>query len=147
MGGHGLVEQVTDGGKDVILRTGQVTDAAGFDRARPAGHGRGTDAALIKIALVATQRAVGIPELRVVTTLEVGAVVRGEEDQGVFRLAGFLKEVEQLTDLVVEVFHHARVASDRVFNIRAGLTGAGAVLCRFCCQTAGRFYGIYHAVP
>ena len=61
------------------------------------------------------------------TTLEMGAIVRGKHDQGVLGLAGFFQQLKQLADLVVKVFHHAGVASDWVYHIGAGLTRAGTV--------------------
>ncbi len=131
LGRHGLIEQVTDRGKDVIMRTGQGTDGAGLDGPRPTGHGRGTNPPLEEIALVAAQRAVGVPEPWIMTTLQMRAIVRREQDQGVFSLAGFLKQLKQPANLVVEVFHHGGVAGDRVLHVRAGLTGAGTVFADF----------------
>ena len=81
--GNGLLQEITDGGQKVVLGTGVIGVATCIDRAWPVGHGGRPYAAFVKVAFVSSERAIGIPELGLMTSFEVSSVVRGEEDKGI----------------------------------------------------------------
>jgi len=57
----------------------------------------------------------------------MGSVVRGEEDKGIIELACFFEEVEELANLIVEIFHHSGISRNGVVDIWSDLAGASIV--------------------
>ena len=76
-----------------------VAGSSGGNRAGPARNERHSDTAVVEIPLNAAKRPAALEELRLVSALLMGAVVAGEDDQGVLLLPGGLERGEQSPDV------------------------------------------------
>ena len=98
-----------------------------LDLTWPAGQEGRIDSTFIKIALDAPQWPVGVPEIRIMTSLTVGSIVAGEKDQSIVVHSQLFQNIEQMPNLVVEIFHHRSISSDWVYHIRTGFSGTRSV--------------------
>ena len=94
-----------EGRDQVIVREHLVVDGAGLDRAGPANDHRHAVAAFPVGCLLAAERR--LPPSGQVHDL--GAIVGGEDDDGVVGDAEVVELLEQLTDIAVELHHAIRI--------------------------------------
>ena len=97
----GLPAAADEGGEPIERREDAVLDRARLDVARPADDARRAEAAFIHGALGALERrhaAVGPGE-------HLGAIVGGEDDDGVVGLADVLEMLQEGADAVVHLRH------------------------------------------
>ena len=118
--------EVAERRQQVPVRRDVVVDGSLRDLTGPPRQERHPDATVVEAALVPRERSVAVPEPRVVAALEVGAVVRGQHDEGVVVEVEFLQEREQLADVVVHLGHHRGEPGDRIDDLR--LASIAAIL-------------------
>ena len=108
--GHSATGEIEQGGQPVLKPGAIMVDAASLHFARPLDNERHADAALVKRALEAAQRFHALEEIVVHLQLEVrGAIVGGENNDGVFLEAEFFDEVEHVADVAVHARDHRGV--------------------------------------
>lgn len=98
---------VGEGGHEVVEGEGLVGGLAWSDACGPAHDEGHADAAFVGGALEASEQAVAVEERRVGAALLVGAVVGGEDHDGVVGEAFAVEEVEDFADLCVEARDHS----------------------------------------
>ena len=137
IGGDGDVGDGEGGGEEVGADDGDVAGGAGLDVGGEADDSRDTDAALVAIALAAAESAGGAPgavllglgcgELSFAVAL--GAVVGGEDDEGVFAETEFIEGRHELAEGVVELGDIPVVLADAgVLDIGVGFLKLGVAL-------------------
>lgn len=105
--GGGGSGEFGEGGEDVLKAPGGGTGGAGGDATGPAGDHGNADAAFVEVTLVATEGAGGLKEIGVVAVVAIGAIVGGEDDEGVVAEVEFIEGAKEFADGSVEAGDHA----------------------------------------
>ena len=79
-----LTSQICHGRHHIPEGTDVITLRTRFNLARPAGKKGSINSPLVQISFDSTQRAIGIPEIGIVSALPVSAIVTAKKDQGIF---------------------------------------------------------------
>ena len=119
VGGEWDSSDIENGGENIGSDDGDVTGGAGLDVLWPTDDAGDADAAFMTAALIATESARGS------AIVGNGAVVRGEDDEGVVSDACFVQGVHHLAEGVVELTDVAHVFGVFVAIVEGGEFGIG----------------------
>lgn len=98
--------EVAGGGEEVPEGGDEIGGSAGCDAARPTGDGGDADAAVGEASFPAGERAVGVEPIELFAAFEVGAIVAGEEEEGVAVDAEGTELVADPADFPVHAGNH-----------------------------------------